>query len=136
MTLCWAYVCPDVALVSFGDHLKQQDTGRGRDAVEGKGPHSRPQRRVDRGSEEVAKAVGGGYCQLQMPWKLALAVRETAAGYKLGALEEGGGGCLPPFQCIPGSGGCGHRVLAIGGAQRFQALCRRFLLLWGRGAQV
>ena len=36
-----------------------------------------------------------------MPLKLALAVRETAAGHRLGALEEGGGGMyLTPCQCI------------------------------------
>ena len=42
--------------------------------------------------EEVAKAVGGGYCRLQMPLKLALAVRGTVAGHRLGALEDQGGG--------------------------------------------
>ena len=31
--------------------------------------------------------VGGGYCRLQMPLRLALAVRKTVAGHKLGALE-------------------------------------------------
>ena len=40
--------------------------------------------------EEVAKAVGGGYCRLQMPLRLALGVRETMAGRRLGALEGGG----------------------------------------------
>ena len=30
-------------------------------------PHRRPQQRLDRRLEEVAKAVGGGYCRLQMP---------------------------------------------------------------------
>ena len=57
--------------------------------------------------EEVAKAVGGGYCRLQTPVKLALGVRGTVAGRRLGALEgaRGGGGGLPPFQCIPGKGG-------------------------------
>ena len=58
-----------------------------RDALEGKGP----QRRLDRQLEEVAKAVGGGYCWLQMPLRLALAVRGTVAGRRLGALEGGGG---------------------------------------------
>ena len=48
--------------------------------------------------EEVAKAVGGGYCRLQMPLSLAPAVRGTVAGHRLGALEGGGS---PPFQCIP-----------------------------------
>ena len=38
-----------------------------------------------------------------MPVKLALAVRETVAGHGLGLLE-GGGGPLPPFQCIPAHG--------------------------------
>ena len=65
-----------------------------RDALEGKGPQRRPQKRLDRRLEGVAKAVGGGYCRLQMPLKLALGVGETAAGRRLGALE--GGGVLPP----------------------------------------
>ena len=38
---------------------------------------------LDRRLEEVAEAVGGGYCRLQMPWKLALGVRETVAGHRL-----------------------------------------------------
>ena len=62
-----------------------------RDALEGKGPQRRPQQRLDRRWEEVAKAVGGGYCRLQPPSKLALGVRETVAGHRLGALEGGGG---------------------------------------------
>ena len=37
----------------------------GNDAGEGKGPQRGPQRRLDRRLEEVAKAVGGGYCRLQ-----------------------------------------------------------------------
>ena len=41
------------------------------DAVEGKGPQMRPQQRLGRRLEEVAQAVGGGYCRLQMPLKLA-----------------------------------------------------------------
>ena len=53
-----------------------------------------PQRRLDRRLEEVAKAVGGGYCRLQMPLKPALGVNKTVAGRTLGALEEGGG--VPP----------------------------------------
>ena len=62
-----------------------------RDALEGEGPRRRPRRRVGRRLEGVAKAVGGGYCRLQMPLKLALAVRKTVAGRRLGALEGGGG---------------------------------------------
>ena len=66
-----------------------------RDALEGKGPQRRPQKPLDRRLEEVAKAVGGGYCRLQMPLRLALGIRGTVAGHRLGALEEGGG-YLPP----------------------------------------
>ena len=43
----------------------------GRDALEGKGPQGWPQKQLDRRLKEVAKAVGGGYCQLQMPAKPA-----------------------------------------------------------------
>ena len=49
------------------------------DTVEGKGPQRRPRKRVGRRLEEGAEAVGGGYCRLQMPLKLALGVRETVA---------------------------------------------------------
>ena len=83
----------------------------GRDALEGKGPQRRPQKQLHRRLEEVAKAVGGGYCRLQMPLRLALAIRGIVAGRRLGALEGGGGylpplgECLPPFQCIPRGGG-------------------------------
>ena len=62
--------------------------------VEGKEPQTWPQKRLDR-RLEVAQAVGGGYCRLQMPLKLALAVRETVPGHRLGALE--GGPWLPPW---------------------------------------
>ena len=47
------------------------------DAVDGKAPQGRPQKRLDRRLEEVSKAVVGGYCWLQMPLQLAFAVRET-----------------------------------------------------------
>ena len=53
--------------------------------------------------QAVAKAVGGSYCRLQMPLRLALAVRGAVAGHRLGALEEGGGGGKTlPLQCIAG----------------------------------
>ena len=39
--------------------------------------------------------VGSGYCRLQMPFRLALAVREIVAGHRLGAREGGGGGSPP-----------------------------------------
>ena len=46
--------------------------------------------------------LGGGYCRLQMLLKMGLAVRETVAGRRLGALEgEGGGGGNPPFPMHP-----------------------------------
>ena len=41
-----------------------------RDALEGKGPQKRFQKRLDGRLEGVAEAVGGGYCRLQMPLKL------------------------------------------------------------------
>ena len=72
----------------------------GRDASEGKGPQRRPQRRLGRRLEEVAKAVGGGYCRLQMPLRVALGIRGTVAGHRLGALEVGGGGTPPPSNSI------------------------------------
>ena len=58
--------------------------------------------------------VRGGCCRLRMPLSLAVAVRETVAGHRLGALEggvwhkalEGGGGTsLYPLCDIP-SGCC------------------------------
>ena len=69
--------------------------GWGRDALEGKGPQRRLQRRLDRRLEEVAKAVGGGYWRLRMPWKPALGVGGAVAGRRLGALEGGEGGTSP-----------------------------------------
>ena len=60
-----------------------------RDALEGKVPQRRPQQRLDGRLEEVVKAVGGGYCRLQIPLKLALAVSGTSAGQRLGGLEGG-----------------------------------------------
>ena len=44
------------------------------------------------------EAVGGGYCRLQMPLRLALGSGGTVAEHRLGALGEGG--CLSPFQGI------------------------------------
>ena len=74
-----------------------------RGELEGKGPQWRPQKRLDRRLEEVAEAVGGGYCRLRMPGKRALAVRETVAGHRLGALE--GGLPPPPLPMPPWVGG-------------------------------
>ena len=44
--------------------------------LEGKGPRRWPQKRLGRWLEEVAEAVEGGYCRLQLPLRLAFAVRE------------------------------------------------------------
>ena len=55
-------------------------------------PQRRPHKRLGRRLEEVAKAVGGGYCRLQMPLRPALGVTGTVAGHRLGALGGGGGG--------------------------------------------
>ena len=66
-------------------------------ASEGKGPQRRPLRQLGRRLEEVAKAVGGGYCRLQMPLKLALGVRETVAGHRQRPGEGGDGGYLARF---------------------------------------
>ena len=71
-----------------------------RDAFNGKAPRRQPQRGLDRRLEDVAEAVGGGYCRWQMPLRPALAVRRIVAGHRLGALEGGGGG----FQYIPALG--------------------------------
>ena len=62
--------------------------GAGQGCVGGK---RRPQGRLGRRLEGVAEAVGGGCCRLQTPVRLALGVRGTVAGHRLGALEGGGG---------------------------------------------
>ena len=100
-------------LWNFGHELKKKERstlqgGAGRDALEGQGPQRWPQRRFDRRWEEAAKAVGGGYCRLQMPLSLALSVRETVAGHRLRALE-GGGGTPPPGSDASLGAGCPGR---------------------------
>ena len=93
-----------------------------RDALEGKGPQRRPQRRLGRRLKEVAKTVGGGYCRLHMPSSLALGVRGTVAGHRLGALEGGGGVPPPPSNASlphPHAHTGGHlltHLLSLGGA--------------------
>ena len=59
----------------LGTHAALSPTVR--DALQGKGPHRQPQKRLGRRLEEVAKAVGGGYCRTQMPSKLALTFWEA-----------------------------------------------------------
>ena len=86
-------------------------------------PQRRPQKRLDRRLEEVAKAVGGGYCRLQMPLSLALAVRETVAGRRRGRpggrggsplpMRRGGGGPKPPVRSgWAGNARSGRRLAA------------------------
>ena len=77
--------------------------GRGRGALEGKGPQRRPQRRLGRQLGGVAEAVGGGYCRLQTPLKPAFAVMGTVAGHRPGSLE-GEGGTSPPSNASLGRG--------------------------------
>ena len=77
----------------------RRDLRNDQDAVEWKGPQRRPRKRLGRRLEEVAEAVGGGYCRLQMPLRLALGVRETVAGHRWGALE--GRGVPPPLPMHP-----------------------------------
>ena len=84
----------------------------------GQGPRRRPQRRLGRRLEAVAKAVGGVYCRLQTPLKLALGVRGTVAGHRLGALEGGGGGAGPP---PPSSASLGGGDVKGGGGRRLGA---------------
>ena len=55
--------------------------GGGGGASKGKGPQRRPQRRL----EGVVKAVWGRYCRLQMSLRLAVGVRGTVAGHRLGS---------------------------------------------------
>ena len=51
---------------------------------------------VRRRLKEIAKAVGGSYCRLQMPLKLALAVRGSVAGHRYGP-------CLPMHSSLGAS---------------------------------
>ena len=104
---------------------------------------------MDRRLEEVAKAVGGGYCLLQMPLNLALAVRGTVAGDRLGArsppppplcvifrlvvvsLRGPGQSPVLPFACCVGS------LLSVGRCGRCSCWCRfrvrraQWLVCWG-----
>ena len=69
--------------------------GWGRGCIRREGTsEAAPEAVFGRRLEGVAQAVGGGYCRLQMPLKLALGVRKTVAARRQGALE-GGGGYLP-----------------------------------------
>ena len=91
---CKALACA----VQIGHRDANAQGPTARVALEGKGPQRQPQKRLDRRLEEVAEAVEGGACRLQMPLSLAPASRETVAGRRLGALEGGGGIPPPPLQ--------------------------------------
>ena len=58
-------------------------------ALEGKGPQRRSHRRLGRRLKEVAEAVGGGYCRIQMPWSLAAVRHWLSIGW--GPWRGGGG---------------------------------------------
>ena len=90
----------------MSDGTEAKGDGAGPHASEGTGPHDGLQRRLGRRLEEVAKAVGGGCCRLQMPLRPALGVGGTVAGHRLRALEGEGGGSQMPWR--PGTGGQGQ----------------------------
>ena len=74
----------------FGTHtFGSQTPPLSRVALKGKGPRRQSQKRLDRRLQDVSKAVGGGYCRLQLPLRLALNVRGTVPGHRLGALKGG-----------------------------------------------
>ena len=109
--------------------------GGGRDGLEGEGPQRRPPKRLGRRLEEVSKAVGGGYCRLQMPLKRALGVKETVAGHRLGA-REAGGGAPPPLPIRPEGGGGGavqrrgtQANLSLAFFLRYSLFCRVVMAL-------
>ena len=90
--------------------------GGGRDALEGKGP----QKRLDRRLDAAAKAVGGGCCRLQMPLKLARAVREMVSWHRLDNPEVwGGGGTSAPSNVSLGQGGGTQPTAQIFGRPQF-----------------
>ena len=94
---------------------------------------------LDRRLEEVAKAVGGGYCRLQVPLTLALGARETVAGHRLGALEAGGGwgtSPLPIHSTPPPLASTAPLVSAAGGAAALSFRAATAVLARGRGVVV
>ena len=99
-------VLPSPARLGLCVRLSGQTADDPRTAAEAKGPQRRPQRRLRRRLEGVAKAVGGGYCRLQVPLKVVVGVRGTVAGRRLGGLEgEGGGGGSNASLVCGGTGG-------------------------------
>ena len=59
------------------------------DTLEGKGPQRRPQKPLARRLEEVAKAVGGGYCRLHIPFEPGTCRQGDMAWHRQGALDGG-----------------------------------------------
>ena len=96
------------------EYTGTRSTAPSTDALEEKGRQRRPQKQLDRWLEEVAKAVGGGYCRLQMLLKLAFAIRGTVAGQMLGTPRGGGGGAPPPSNAsLQAEGGGGGSLLLV-----------------------
>ena len=100
--------CPPKEKLSGMHAYLQQGCIRREGASEGGGV----QKWLDRRLEEVAKAVGGGYCRLQMRLRLALGVRETVAGHRPGAGRGGGLPPLPMHPCPPDKGNEDPKELA------------------------
>ena len=112
----------------------------------GKGPQMRFQKRSDRRLEEVAKAVGGRYCRLQMPLSLAVAIGGGGEWLHIGWAPGREGGVTPSFQCIavPTSPPTLHQpphcpqnpsipsYARLGDSEA--QTCARRLRGWGRGA--
>ena len=96
------HLCRTVECITSGLHLSVLYFGPPplRGCITRKGPQRRPPRRLGRRLEEVAKAVGGGYCRLQMPLTPAFAVRGRVAGHRL-ALEGRRGVPPPPLPMHP-----------------------------------
>ena len=85
--------------------------GEGQGCIRREGASEAAQEPLDRRLAEVAKAVGGGYRRLQISLSLALAVRGTVAGHRLGALAGGwGGGGARPLRMHPFGGGGAKRT--------------------------
>ena len=101
-----------------------------RDALDGEGLQRRPQR-LRQAVGEVAKAVGGGYCRLQMPLRLALGVWGTQAGRPRG----GGGGTSPPSNASLPCASCARASRARVGCHVMGTRCCGVYVRWQpRGA--
>ena len=63
-------------------HLNPRTRAHTQGCIRREGTSEAFQKRLGRRLEEVAKAVGGGYCRLQMPLKLALGTRGTVGTFE------------------------------------------------------